>query len=134
MVKIEKYRGLSPQELEALSLEESLPLVTSRARRAIKRAIEGKNTKLKKLLKKVNERKAAKNPKPIRTHIRDAPIIPAWIGLTFAVHNGKEFREFEITIDKIGYRLGDFAHSTGRVIHSGPGIGATRGSKFIPLK
>ena len=134
MARIEKYRGLSREELEALSLEDSLPLITSRARRAIKRALEGKNTKLKKLIKKASERKAKKISKPIRTHVREAPILPSWVGMVFAVHNGKEFKEFEITVDKIGYRLGDFAHSTGRVLHSGPGIGATRGSKFIPLK
>lgn len=134
MVRIEKYRGLTPQELEKLTIEESLPLITSRARRAIKRAMDGKNAKLKKFIKKVSERKVQKSPKALRTHIREAPILPMWIGMKFAVHNGKEFKEFEITVDKIGYRLGDFAHSTGRVLHSGPGIGATRGSKFIPLK
>ena len=134
MARIEKYRGLSRKELEALSLEDSLPLITSRARRAIKRALEGKNIRLKKLLKKASERKAKNITKPIRTHLREAPILPQWIGMVFAVHNGKIFKEIEITIDKIGYRLGDFAHSTGRVLHSGPGIGATRGSKFIPLK
>jgi len=134
MARIEKYRGLTSVELETLSIEESLPLITSRARRAIKRALEGKNVRLKKLIKKASDKKKAKVSKAIRTHVRDAPILPSWIGMKFAVHNGKEFKEFEVTVDKIGYRLGDFAHSTGRVIHSGPGIGATRGSKFIPLK
>jgi len=134
MVRIEKYRGLSREELENLSIEDSLPLITSRARRAVKRALEGKNALLKKFIKSVAEKKKLKAVKPIRTHIRDAPILPSWIGMKFAVHNGKDFKEIEITVDKIGYRLGDFAHSTGRVLHSGPGIGATRGSKFIPLK
>ncbi|MFH0927488.1 MAG: ribosomal protein S19 family protein [Candidatus Micrarchaeota archaeon] len=134
MAKIEKYRGMSQNELEVLSIEDSLPLITSRARRAVKRALEGKNARLKQFIRKVTERKKAKSAKPIRTHIRDAPILPQWIGMKFAVHNGKEFKEVDITIDKIGYRLGDFAHSTRNVIHSGPGIGATRGSKFIPLK
>jgi small subunit ribosomal protein S19 len=36
--------------------------------------------------------------------------------------------------EMVGRRLGEFSHTTGRVLHSGPGVGATRGSKFIPLK
>jgi small subunit ribosomal protein S19 len=50
------------------------------------------------------------------------------------VHNGKEFKRVDITADRVGKRLGEFSHSTGRVLHSGPGVGATRGSKFVPLK
>jgi small subunit ribosomal protein S19 len=134
MARIEKYRGLNKDELSALSIDDSLPLLTSRARRAIKRAMEGKNANLKKFIKSVEAAKKAKAAKPIRTHMRDAPILPSWIGMKFAIHDGKVFKEVEITLDKLGYRLGDFAHSTGRVLHSGPGIGATRGSKFIPLK
>ena len=76
-----------------------------------------------------------KNPKKlIKTHMREAIILPSWVGLNFGVHNGKEFKRIEITVDKVGKRLGDFSFSTGRVQHSGPGVGATRGSKFVPLK
>ena len=70
----------------------------------------------------------------IKTHMRDAPVLPEWVGLTFGVHNGKEFKIVEITVDKVGKRLGDFSFTVGRVLHSGPGVGATRGSKFVPLK
>jgi small subunit ribosomal protein S19 len=134
MPYINTYRGLDAKTLSSLSIEECLPLLKSRARRAVKRALEGTNQKLRKLIKKVEKYKKLNIQKPIRTHLREAPILPNWIGLKFAVHNGKEFKSFEITIDKIGYRLGDFSHTTGRVLHSGPGIGATRGSKYIPLK
>lgn len=134
MPRIEKYRGMDKSQLEALSLEDTLKLLTSRARRAMKRAGEGKNINVKRFMKKVAAVKAKSPGKTIRTHIREAVILPSWMGLTFAVHAGKEWRTVVITPEKIGYRLGDFAHSTGRVLHSGPGIGATRGSKFIPLK
>ncbi|MCX8163477.1 MAG: ribosomal protein S19 family protein [Candidatus Micrarchaeota archaeon] len=134
MVYIPTYRGLDAKTLQNLTIEECLPLLKSRARRAVKRALKGVNVQLKKLIQKVEKYKRLKIQKPIRTHIREAPILPNWIGLKFAVHNGKEFKPVEITIDKIGYRLGDFAYTTGRVIHAGPGIGATRGSKYIPLK
>ncbi|MEM4555017.1 MAG: ribosomal protein S19 family protein [Candidatus Anstonellaceae archaeon] len=134
MPRVNKYRGKEKEELSSMSLEEFLPLLTSRARRAVKRAMENRNFILRKFMKKVEEIKAKNPSKVIRTHIREAVIIPQWLGLTFAVHNGKEWKNVHITIDKIGYRLGDFSHTTGRVIHSGPGVGATRGSKFIPLK
>lgn len=134
MARIEKYRGLNKDELSALTIDDALPLLTSRARRAVKRAMDGKNAPLKKFIKKVESQRKEKSAKPIRTHLRDAPILPSWVGMKFAIHDGKAFKEVEITLDKLGYRLGDFAHSTGRVLHSGPGIGATRGSKFIPLK
>ena len=134
MVRIDKYQGHAKKELEAMGISDALPLLTSRCRRAIKRAEAGKNPILKRFIRRVAKIKAANPKKIIRTHIRDAPILPSWLDLTFAVHNGKEFKNVLITIDKLGFRLGDFAHTTGRVLHSGPGIGATRGSKFIPLK
>jgi small subunit ribosomal protein S19 len=133
MPKIDKYRGKTQDELSKMSIEESLPLLTSRARRSLKRA-QNKAIPVRKLIKKVAKIRETNPAKVIRTHIREAVIVPAWLGLTFAVHNGKEWKNVVITIDKLGYRLGDFSHTTGRVIHSGPGVGATRGSKFIPLK
>ncbi|MFH1095763.1 MAG: ribosomal protein S19 family protein [Candidatus Micrarchaeota archaeon] len=134
MVRIDKYRGLGKKDLEGMGLEEALPLMTSRCRRAIVRAEAGKNPVLKRFIRRVAQIKKTNPKKTIRTHLRDAPILPSWLDLTFGVHDGKTFKPVLITVDKLGGRLGDFAHTTGRVLHSGPGIGATRGSKFIPLK
>ena len=133
MPKVDKYRGKMKDELSAMKLADVLPMLTSRARRTMTRAAS-KSINVKKLMKKVNEIKAKNPAKVIKTQVREAVIIPEWLGLTFAVHNGKEFKNVIISVDKLGYRLGDFAHTTGRVLHSGPGVGATRGSKFIPLK
>ncbi|HIH29834.1 TPA: 30S ribosomal protein S19 [Candidatus Micrarchaeota archaeon] len=133
MPKVDKYRGKVKEELEGLTIEEFMPLLTSRARRALRRATT-KAGQLRKLIKKASKLKSTNPGKVIRTHMREAVIIPAWLGMTFAVHNGKEWKSVVITVDKLGYRLGDFSHTTGRVLHSGPGVGATRGSKFIPLK
>ncbi|MCX8194617.1 MAG: ribosomal protein S19 family protein [Candidatus Micrarchaeota archaeon] len=133
MPRVDKYRGKTKEECAKMGIEEFMPLLTSRARRALKRATS-RASEVKKLIKKAARVKATNPSKVIRTHLREAVIIPDWLGLTFAVHNGKEWKNVQITIDKLGYRLGDFSHSTGRVIHSGPGVGATRGSKFIPLK
>ena len=124
------YRGRSIEELRGMTVEEFSPLLTSRARRYIKRA----NKSYRSLLEKVKEVIAEGGGKVIKTHIREAVILPEWVGLKFGVHNGKEFKVVEITPEKVGRRLGEFSHTTGPVKHSGPGVGATRGSKFIPLK
>lgn len=134
MPRIDKYRGKEKDELSQVQLADALPMLTSRARRTMKRASSGKSIDVKALLKKVAKIKAANPAKVIRTQTREAVIIPEWLGLTFAVHNGKDWKSVHVSVDKLGYRLGDFAHTTGRVLHSGPGVGATRGSKFIPLK
>ncbi len=133
MVRIERFKGKSADELKSMTLDQTLPYLTSRSRRALRRA-SSKSIRFKQLIKKVNKLRAANSSKPIKTHVREAVILPDWLGMTFGIYNGKEFKNVLITIDKIGYRLGDFSHTTGRVLHSGPGVGATRGSKFVPLK
>ena len=132
MPRIDKYRGKMADELSKMSVSETLPMLTSRARRTLTRVAKNKSLQVKKLMKKVAAMKD--KAKVIRTQVREAVIVPEWLGRTFAVHNGKEWKNVHVSVDKLGYRLGDFAHTTGRVLHSGPGVGATRGSKFIPLK
>src|SRR2546426_1071903 len=69
-----------------------------------------------------------------RTHCRDVPILPDFIGKKVAIHNGKEFVTVEIKAEMIGHYVGEFAMTRKPVTHSGPGVGATRSSKFMPLK
>jgi small subunit ribosomal protein S19 len=121
------FRGKSLEELRAMSLDEFSKLIEARARRYIQRM----PVEYKKLLIKAQK---VGTSKPIKTHLREAVIIPQWIGLKFMVHGGKEFKQVVIQPEMIGFRLGDFVHTTGRVVHSGPGIGATRGSKAVALK
>ena len=70
----------------------------------------------------------------MRTHCRDVPILPDFVGKKVAVHNGKEFVSVEIKPEMIGHYIGEFAMTRKAVAHSGPGVGATRSSKFMPLK
>jgi small subunit ribosomal protein S19 len=133
MVRKFNYRGLPMEKLRSMTLDETTKLLTSRARRAIKRG----NKRYRRLLEtvKVAKKAAAEGAsKVVKTHVRDAVILPDWVGLKFGIHNGKEFKVIDITPEKIGRRLGEYSHTTGPVRHSGPGVGATRGSKFIPLK
>ena len=128
----ESYKGIGEEKLATMPLEEFVKITTSRNRRTLNRLKF--NPRLKLFMEKVKFLKTKNPKKVIKTHLREAVILPEWIGLRFGVYNGKEFKPVDITYDKVGKRLGDFSHSTGRVLHSGPGVGATRGSKFVPLK
>jgi small subunit ribosomal protein S19 len=124
------FRGMTPSQLAGLPMEQYLKLVKSRKRRSIKR-----NTLLyRKLIEKIEKFKKINSTKAIRTHVREAVILPSWIGMKFEVHDGKEFKMVVISANMLGHRLGEYAYTTKRVIHSAPGIRATRGSKFLAVK
>ena len=52
---------------------------------------------------------ANKASKVIKTWSRRSTIVPEFIGLTFAVHNGKKFIPVYVTDNMIGHKLGEFA-------------------------
>jgi small subunit ribosomal protein S19 len=124
------FRGKTPSELVGLTNEEYLKMMNSRERRYVKRS----DRNYKKLLEKVEMYKKKGITKPVRTHIREAVIDPSWMGLTFEVHSGKEFKKVMVTANMLGHRIGEYAYTTKRVQHSAPGIRATRGSKFLAAK
>jgi small subunit ribosomal protein S19 len=130
MARVYTFRGLTIEDLQKLSTEDFGKLLKSRQRRALERS----GIRYKELVTKVEKVKKAASGKVIKTTIREAIILPSWVGMMFAVHNGKEFKQMEIRPEMLGHRLGDFAFSTKRVIHSAPGIRATRGSKFLAVK
>jgi len=122
------YRGLTLEELQKLSIEELMPLLTARMRRTLKRGLTIKQEKLLKDIEKTTP------GTPIKTHCRDMIILPNFVGHTINVHNGKEFQRVDIQPDMIGHYLGEFALTRQKVAHTGPGVGATRSSKYMPLK
>ncbi len=72
--------------------------------------------------------------KSIRTHRRDMPILPEFVGKRIAIYNGLKFVEVEIAPEMIGHYLGEFGQTRHSVTHSGPGVGATRSSQNVALK
>ena len=122
------YRGHSIEELLAMSWEEQLALLPSRARRFFGRQLDH-DTQV--FWEKV---RAAGEGDDLRTHLRDFPITPHFVGKMVHIHNGKEFQKVGITTEMIGHKLGEFALTRKPVKHTGPGVGATRSSKFMPLK
>ena len=53
--------------------------------------------------------KAKQDKKPIKTWSRRSTIVPDFVGLTFAVHNGKKFVPVYVTENMVGHKLGEFA-------------------------
>jgi small subunit ribosomal protein S19 len=56
---------------------------------------------------------------PIKTWARDCTIIPEFIGVTFLIHNGRQFTRLYVTEDMIGHKLGEFAPTRTFKGHSG---------------
>jgi small subunit ribosomal protein S19 len=123
-----RYHGLTLEEVKQLTIDEFLPLIPSRMRRSLKRGLTQKQNKLLTEIEKADEQDV------IRTHQRDMVILPSFVGHKIAIHNGKEFQEVKIEPQMIGHYLGEFALTRQKVKHTGPGVGATRSSKFMPLK
>ena len=59
--------------------------------------------------RKVDKAKAAGDRKPIKTWARASTVTPDYVGMTFMVHNGRQFTKVYITEDMVGHRLGEFA-------------------------
>ena len=123
-----RYHGLTVEEIQQKSLEELMPLFPARARRTLKRGLTQKQYKL------LNDVQKAKKGDMIKTHCRSMIILPEFIGHDIHIHNGKEFQRVSIQPQMLGHYLGEFAGTRKKVKHTGPGVGATRSSKFMPLK
>lgn len=61
------------------------------------------------LLNKVETAVANKDKKPIKTWSRRSTIFPEMVGLTIAVHNGRQHVPVYVTEDMVGHKLGEFA-------------------------
>ena len=61
------------------------------------------------LLAKVEKARAGSDKRPIKTWSRRSTIIPDFVGLTLAVHNGKQHVPVYVTENMVGHKLGEFA-------------------------
>ena len=64
-----------------------------------------------KLQKKIDAAQASGSKKVIKTWSRSSMITPDFVGLTLAVHNGKQFIPVFVTENMVGHKLGEFAPS-----------------------
>ena len=61
------------------------------------------------LMKKVDDAVANNNKRPIKTWSRRSMISPEMVGLTIAIHNGRQHVPVFITEDMVGHKLGEFS-------------------------
>jgi small subunit ribosomal protein S19 len=71
------------------------------------------------LMKKVQKVKTSAKRETIKTWSRGSMVVPEFVGLTFAVHNGKKFLDVFITENMVGHYLGEFAPTRTFKAHSG---------------
>ena len=121
------YRGLTLDKLQELEFNQFLSMLPSRQRRSFKRGLSKEQAKL------INDSNQ-KPEKVLRTHRREMIVIPEFVGRKFAVHNGREFVDIDIMPEMIGLYFGELAPTRTSPTHTGPGVGATKSSKFMPLK
>jgi small subunit ribosomal protein S19 len=62
-----------------------------------------------KLMKKVNRMLETGDKKIIKTWSRRSTIVPEFLGMTFAVHNGRKFIPVYVTENMVGHKLGEFS-------------------------
>ncbi|HLC45375.1 MAG TPA: ribosomal protein S19 family protein [archaeon] len=134
--KEETFQGLNEEQLKALSEKDSLQLLTSRARRTMKRFDKNpqKMIALNEIRKAVKSKNEGKTAKKVRTHRRDLVVLPEMLGVTIAVHNGKAFEDVIVTQQMIGHFVGEFVQTRKRVQHGQAGIGASGGSRHVAKK
>ena len=61
------------------------------------------------LIKKVDAARASNDKRPIKTWSRRSMILPDMVGLTIAVHNGKQHVPVLVSENMVGHKLGEFA-------------------------
>ena len=63
------------------------------------------------LMNKVEAARNTNDKRPIRTWSRRSTILPDFVGLTIAVHNGKQHVPVYVTENMVGHKLGEFSHT-----------------------
>jgi small subunit ribosomal protein S19 len=61
------------------------------------------------LIKRVDTAKSSNDKRPIKTWSRRSTILPDFVGLTIAVHNGKQHIPVFVSENMVGHKLGEFA-------------------------
>jgi small subunit ribosomal protein S19 len=61
------------------------------------------------LMQKVDKARSTSDKRPIKTWSRRSTVMPDFVGLTLAVHNGKQHVPVYVTENMVGHKLGEFA-------------------------
>jgi small subunit ribosomal protein S19 len=80
-------------------------------------------------MKRVTQAEATQSRKIIKTWSRRSTITPEFVGMTFAVHNGKKFLPVFVTEDMVGHKLGEFSPTRTFYGHAGDKKTRVKGKK-----
>jgi len=86
------------------------------------------------LVKKVDTARASNDKRPIKTWSRRSTILPDFVGLTIAVHNGKQHIPVYVTENMVGHKLGEFSHTRTFKGHSRAGSADKKAAPGGPRK
>jgi small subunit ribosomal protein S19 len=81
------------------------------------------------LMKKVQVSNDTMSRKIIKTWSRRSTVLPEFVGVTFAVHNGRKFLPVFVTEDMVGHKLGEFAPTRTFFGHAGDKKSKLKGKK-----
>ena len=84
------------------------------------------------LIKKVETAQKTNDKRPIKTWSRRSTILPDFVGLTVAVHNGKQHVPVYVTENMVGHKLGEFSHTRVFKGHSKAGSAAAAAAAAMP--
>jgi small subunit ribosomal protein S19 len=113
-----KFHGKTIEEIKAMSEEEFLALIPSRARRSVKRGLTQQQEAFVK--------KLTKGKDGIETHARDMIVLPRMIGKTVKIYNGKEFFPVTLGLEHLGMFFGELALTRKKAVHNKTGVGAPK--------
>ena len=120
------YHGLKIDEMQKMGISDLVPVMPARVRRKVVRGLTRGEEDLLARFRSGDEK--------IRTHLRDMVVMPEMLGKAVEVYNGKEFVKVELQPEAVFHYLGEFALTRKKVANGSAGIGATRSSKYVPLK
>ncbi|MFH1586914.1 MAG: 30S ribosomal protein S19 [Candidatus Diapherotrites archaeon] len=127
------FKGKTMSELNSMELADFANLLDTRHKRSLLRGIDKPFMKrIEKAIK--NKEVVGHQKKPVKTHGRDAIIVPKMVGLLLGVYNGKEFVIVQVSEKMLGHYLGEMALTRKRLVHGKAGIGATRSSTAITAR
>jgi small subunit ribosomal protein S19 len=84
------------------------------------------------LIRKVEAAQKTNDKRPIKTWSRRSTILPDFVGLTIAVHNGRQHVPVYITENMVGHKLGEFSHTRIFKGHSKAGSAAAAAAASTP--
>ena len=129
------YRGHELDALLDMNMEQIVALMKSRAQRRYRHGMHGKYDRLIKKLRIAKKNAVVgEKPKGVRTHLRNAIIVPEMCGSVVDVYGGKYWNPVEVKADMIGTFLAEYSLTYKPIRHGKVGVGATRSSKFTSLR